>query len=205
MLPSNRGLAAAVLALAAGAASLLQGAEAAEAAGRAGSMAETIMQYFKTAGWAVLSFAAVLFILWKKAFPPIVEALDKRARLIQESLDAARRAKEEAEAMMARHEESLEKARGEARAIIEEGKADALRVKGNIIESARKEAGDIAARAKRDIVLAKQAAVDELYRQAARLSFELAEKVIQKSLRPEDHQGLISDCIQKYKGEARAR
>ncbi len=202
MSSSKRGLAAAVLALAAGAASLLQGAEAAE---HSGGMAETIMQYFKTAGWAVLSFAVVLFILWKKAFPPIVEALDRRARMIQESLEAARRAKEEAEAMMARHEESLEKARTEARAIIEEGKADALRVKESIMESARREAEDIAARAKRDIGLAKQAAVNELYRQAARLSFELAEKVIQKSLRPEDHQSLIADCIQKYKEEARAR
>jgi F-type H+-transporting ATPase subunit b len=187
--------------------SLLAAAEEAAAGVEAGSggMAEKFQQFLKTSGWALLAFAIVLTILWKWLFPPIVAALDKRARTIQESLEAARRAKEEAEAMMAKHQESLEKARAEARAIIDEGKADAVRVKESIVESARTESQEIAARAKRDINLAKQAVVDDLYRQAAMLSFELAEKVIQKSLRPDEHQGLIADCIQKYKEDARVK
>jgi F0F1-type ATP synthase membrane subunit b/b' len=102
---------------------------------------------------------------------------------------------------MAEHEESLEKARVEARAIIEEGKADAQRVKDGIISSARKEAEELAARARRDIDLAKKAAIDGLYRQASRLSFEIAEKVIRKALRPEDHQSIVDDCIQNYQKE----
>jgi F-type H+-transporting ATPase subunit b len=171
------------------------------AASGEGGFAEDAMRIFKTTGFSVLVFAVVFLILWKKLFPPIVAALDKRERTIRDSLEAAERARADAQKLMAEHEESLEKSRAEARAIIDEGKADALRVKENIIASARKDAEEISARARREIELAKKAAVDGLYRQAAALSFEIAEKVIQKSLRPEDHQTMIDTCIQRYKQE----
>ena len=39
--------------------------------------------------WAILSFLVVLFILWKKAIPPILGAMDSRAEKIREALAAA--------------------------------------------------------------------------------------------------------------------
>ncbi len=174
------------------------------AEGGEGGMAAEVMRLFKTSGWGVLAFVIVLVILWKKLFPPIIEALDRRERTIRESLEAAERAREEAQRMMAEHEDHLEKARSEARAIIDEGKADAERVKNSIVESARRESEEISARARRDIELAKKAAVDDLYRQAARLSFDIAEKVIQKSLDPKEHEGIVDACIKDYKKEVKA-
>jgi F-type H+-transporting ATPase subunit b len=147
--------------------------------------------------WAILVFATVLAILWWKAFPPILASLEKRSRLIQESLEAAERARKEADATATRNEELLEKARVEARAIIDEGKADALRVKDKIVESARKESEELAARALRDIELAKDRAVDTLHRQAVELSMEIASKVIRKTLKAEDHRELIADSIRR--------
>ena len=71
-----------------------------------------------------------------------------------------------------------------------------------IVESARKETEEISSRARRDMDLAKKAVVDDLYRQASELSFEIAEKVIQKNLSPQDHQGLVDACIAKYEKES---
>jgi F-type H+-transporting ATPase subunit b len=165
------------------------------------TVAEWMTYYFKVSGWALLIFVVVLTILWKKLFPPIIDALDKRAATIRESLEAAQKAKEEAQAMIAEHESNLEKARVEGRAIVEEAKADANKVKDGIVQDARREAEDIVERGKRELELAKQSAVDDLYRQASALSFELAEKVIEKSLQPTDHQGLIDSCIKQYKDD----
>jgi F-type H+-transporting ATPase subunit b len=148
--------------------------------------------------WGILVFISVLAILWWKAFPPISAALEKRERLIRESLEVAERARKETQALMASHEESLEKARAEARAIIEEGKADALKVKDKIVEGARKEADELAERALREIDLAKDRAVDDLHRQAVELSMDIAEKVIRKTLRPEDHRELIAESIRRF-------
>lgn len=149
--------------------------------------------------WGILIFIAVLVILWWKAFPPITQALDKRARSIQESLEAADRAKKESEALLAKHEESMEKARAEARAIIEEGKSEAQRVKDRIVESARKETESLSERARREIELAKKSAIEGLHRQAVDLSLEIAAKLIHKNLKAEDHKKLIQESIKKYK------
>ncbi len=150
--------------------------------------------------WGIIIFGTVLAILWWKAFPPITAALEKRAKLIEDSLKAAERAKAEAEAMMAKHEASLDKARAEARAIIEEGKADAIKVKDDIVASARRESEEMADRARREIDLAKRAAVDELHRRSVELSLDIAAKVIRKTLRAEDHDDLIKESIRRYQG-----
>ena len=149
--------------------------------------------------WGILVFVTVLLILWKKAFPPITEALEKRSRQIQESLDAAEKARKDTEALMARNEEALEKARVEARAIIEEGKTDALKVKDRIVESAKQESKGVTERALREIDLAKQKAMDDIHHRAVELAGEITRKVIRKTLRPEDHVELIQEAVRKFK------
>lgn len=150
--------------------------------------------------WAIASFLVVLFVLWKKLLPPIFAAMDKRAQDIRDSLDAAEKARADAEEAMRQHQSDLETARQEARAIIEEGKADAERVKNDIIESARKESEEIAARAQREITLAKQDALAELHKQSVDLSFGLAADLIGKSLNPDEHQELIQQRIRSFEG-----
>ena len=39
--------------------------------------------------WTLVVFGLTLFFLWKVAFPRIAEALDKRQRMIEDSIDAA--------------------------------------------------------------------------------------------------------------------
>jgi F-type H+-transporting ATPase subunit b len=190
---ASRIVVAAVALLAAWLPALLPGAEAEAGHGHGGEQG-----VIPPTVWGVLIFVTVLLILWKKAFPPITKALEERARLIRESLEAAVRAKAEAEALIQKHEASLEKARAEARAIIEEGKADAERVKDGIVQSAKRESEELTARARREIELAKQSAVDELDRRAVQLSVEIAAKLIKKTLKPEDHQELIRESIRKY-------
>ena len=151
-----------------------------------------------TTVWAIISFLVVLFILSKKLFPPIMAAMDKRAQDIRDSLDAAERAKAEAEEMMKRHQDDMAKAREEASGIIEEGRADALRLKDSIVASARKDSEELAARARRDIEQTKHNAVDELQQLAARLSVDIAGELIRKNLTVEDQQKLIEERIKQF-------
>src|SRR2546423_12243493 len=46
--------------------------------------------------WTLIAFAITLFILRKAAFPRIADALDRRRRAIEESIDAAERTRTEA-------------------------------------------------------------------------------------------------------------
>ena len=148
--------------------------------------------------WAILSFLVVLFILWKMLIPKILGAMDSRAEKIREALAAADQARADAEAAMAAHQDNLETARQESRAIIEEGKRDAEKVKAQIILDANREAGEISQRVKREIGLAKEAALDDLHKRSVALSIDLAGKLIRKNLSAKENQKLIDETVKGF-------
>src|SRR3954469_9784361 len=68
--------------------------------------------------WTLLAFFVTLWVLKKYAFPRIGEALDRRQRAIEESIDAAERTKVEADQLLAEYRERLAEAREQAEEII---------------------------------------------------------------------------------------
>src|SRR3712207_9054547 len=68
--------------------------------------------------WTLVVFGITLFILWKVAFPRIAEALDKRQRMIEDSIDSAEKTKREADALLREYRERLSDARGQADEIV---------------------------------------------------------------------------------------
>jgi len=151
--------------------------------------------------WAIISFCIVLFILWKKLLPPILEAMDRRALEIRDSLAAAEKAKSEAEEMMQRHQADLDAARREAQTIIEEGKADAEKIKARIVADANSDAEEIAGRAVREIDLAKQAALQQLHLKSVEISFDIANQLIRKNLDPKDHEKLVEERLSQFESD----
>ncbi len=64
--------------------------------------------------WTVIAFLVALFILRKYAWPAITDALDKRQRAIEESIDTAERARTEAAGLLEEYRERLKEARAQA-------------------------------------------------------------------------------------------
>lgn len=147
--------------------------------------------------WTLLTFVAVLFVLGKFAWGPILNALQKREDFIRDSLEKARKDREEAEARLREHEERLNKARAEATAIVDEGRRDAEVVKQQIEQDARKEANAMIERAKREIGIATETAVKELYDLSGKLATDIAAKIIRKELDAAEHDRLIAESIEE--------
>src|SRR5918997_2313281 len=78
--------------------------------------------------WTLLAFAITLYLLNKLAFPRIAEALDRRRRAIEESIEASQRAKQEADALLEEYRARLREAREQAEQITARARkaADAL-------------------------------------------------------------------------------
>src|SRR6476659_5798737 len=68
--------------------------------------------------WTLIIFGLTLIILWKVAFPRIAEALDKRQKAIEESIDHAAKVREEADELLREYRERLADARGQADDIV---------------------------------------------------------------------------------------
>jgi F-type H+-transporting ATPase subunit b len=71
--------------------------------------------------WTLLAFGFSFFILRKLAFPRIAEALDKRRRAIDESIEAAAQTKSEADELLAEYRARLKEAREQARRRVDAG------------------------------------------------------------------------------------
>src|SRR3990172_3198914 len=82
--------------------------------------------------WSLVTFFAVLVVLGKFAWKPILGALQKREDFIRECLAQAKRDRDEAEKRLKEYSEKIVAARSEATPIVEEGRRDAEVVKRRI-------------------------------------------------------------------------
>src|SRR5690348_2990006 len=64
--------------------------------------------------WTLLAFLVAFFVLRKWAWPAITEALDKRQRAIEESIDVAERTRADAQKILDEYRERLREARAQA-------------------------------------------------------------------------------------------
>ncbi|HOJ54713.1 MAG TPA: F0F1 ATP synthase subunit B, partial [Phycisphaerae bacterium] len=129
------------------------------------------------------------------AWNPLLKALQNREKYIRESLESARRDREESERRLREYEARIAKAHEEAMAIVEEGRRDAESVKRRIEEEARKSADALIERARREIGIARDSALKDLYEQSAHLAVNLAGSVLRRELSPDDQQRLIGDAL----------
>ena len=148
--------------------------------------------------WTLVIFAALLYVLGKFAWGPILEGLQGREQFIRESLQQAKTERDEAHALLEKYEAKLAEARGEVEEILDEARRDATAVRQREEQKAKEEAEKMLARAKREIDIATETAVKDLYARASRLSVDVARKILQRELQSEDHARLIDDAVRSF-------
>jgi F-type H+-transporting ATPase subunit b len=133
--------------------------------------------------WQTVLFLALLFLLRKYAWKPILSAVEEREEGIKSALDAADNAKKEMEALNADNERILREAKAERDAILKE----AREIKDGIIAEAKAqatvEADKVMSSAREQINNEKIAAITELKNQVADLSIDIAEKILKSELK----------------------
>lgn len=152
--------------------------------------------------FTLLIFLSVVFILGRFAWKPLLGALQKREEFIRKSIEDAKKERQEADKLLAQYKVQIDKAREEATAIVEEGRRDAEQVRKRLQHEARKEADETIARGKREIELASANAIKEIYDRTANLAVEVAGRIVDKTLSPEDHQGLVAESLDRMKASA---
>lgn len=133
--------------------------------------------------WASIIFLGLWYFVGKKAIKPIQEALKQREVDIQNSLDEAKKAREDVEDIKAANERILAEAREERSNILKEAKE----AKDNIIKEAREKAKEDAKKivmdAKQQIENQKMAAITDLKNQSGLLAIDIAEQLLRKDLK----------------------
>jgi F-type H+-transporting ATPase subunit b len=146
--------------------------------------------------WQALIFLAVFFILRKFAWKPIIEGLNSRETEIDSALRMAEETRAEMAKLKADNENLLAQARAERDLIIREAK-DAS---NNLIEQAKQKATSEGSRiledAREALQQEKVAMMTTIRQDVAKLSVEIAEKVLRRELSDKKtQQELVSSLI----------
>jgi F-type H+-transporting ATPase subunit b len=145
--------------------------------------------------WGGLAFLIVFILLVKFAFPALKKGVKAREEKIRSDLEAAEKARLEAEEERARYQTSLADSRGEANRLVEEAREAAERVRQETIARAEADAAEIRTRASEDIGLARDRAMADLRTQVADISIELAEKIVERNIDRSTQEQLIESYI----------
>jgi len=147
--------------------------------------------------WQTVTFLFLLLLLSRFAWKPIMSSLREREETIEGALRSAELARQEMTKLRADNERLLDEARAErdammrkaqqtADAIVEEAKNKAAAESNRIVESARAA-----------ILSERQAAIDDIRRQVATLSVDIAEKVIRRQINGDTQQRQLVDQFVK--------
>ncbi len=145
--------------------------------------------------WTVVLFAIFAFVLTKLGWKPLLAMIEEREKGIHEAVGSAQKANEEAQRLLAQHQELIREAGRQREEIMKRALADAETVKTDLIAQARAESERMVQKAREQIEREKKLAIQELRSSVADLAVEAAAKIVQSSLTPEAQKKLVHDFI----------
>lgn len=143
--------------------------------------------------WQLFGFLALLFILIKFAWKPMLAALEERESSIENALKAAETARNEMSNLKAENEKLLAEARLERDIILKKAQDTSVKMIENAKEDAVKTGAQIIENAKAVIETEKKAALADIKNQVATLSLEVTEKLLRKNLSDDKSQKALVD------------
>ena len=145
--------------------------------------------------WTLLAFIVAMLVLRKYAWPAITNALDKRQRAIEESIDVAERTRAEAQELLQEYRERLREARAQADEIVARARKAGEVHERETLEKARTQREELMAQTRRDIEAETRRAIQEIRAEVADLTVMATEKVTRKSLTGEDQRRLVDEAL----------
>ena len=145
--------------------------------------------------WTLLAFLVALFILRKWAWPAITEALDKRQRAIEESIDTAERARTDAAEPLEEYRARLREARAQADEIVARARKAGEVHERESLEEARVRREELLEQTRRDIEAETRRAIQEIRAEVADLTILATEKVTRKALDEDDQRRLVEEAL----------
>ncbi len=170
----------------------------------AGSNANPLAPDYVTMGVTLVVFVALLAILYKFAWGPILVGLKKREDAIFDARDSAVKAQRDAEETRIKLKAEFDAAHDRIRAMMDEARKDA-----DVLRAEEKQRGVVEAqgereRAKREIESAKDQALQEIQQHAVKLASLIGAKAIGRSVTIDDQQRLVNESLAELQATVKA-
>lgn len=141
-------------------------------------------------------FLILMWLIKLAAWKPLQKVLKERAHHITSNINAAEASNQKAAKLAAARQKALDSSHTEASSIIDHAKTSGDQQRQKIIQDANNDATTIQSNAKKSIAQERQDVLNGAKNDVASLSIEIASKIIQKELKPEDQKALINSYIE---------
>jgi F-type H+-transporting ATPase subunit b len=145
--------------------------------------------------WTIVVFLVLLLVLRKYAWGPMLQGLQKREDNIHSAIDEAHRAREEAQKLQKQWQGELDKVHDKVRDITEEAHRNGQRIMDEMTAKARADIAGERDRSRREIDMAKDQALQQLWNQAAQLATVISAKAIRRQISADDHRRLVDEAV----------
>ena len=132
--------------------------------------------------WTTIVFLLLLLLLKKFAWKPILSAVEERNNLINDSLQAAEKARDEMSELNSNNQKIIAQAKLDRDNLLKEGREMKSQIISQAKDQAALQAEKLVNSAKEQISNEKMKALTELKNHVADLSIEMAEKVLSNEL-----------------------
>lgn len=145
--------------------------------------------------WVAISLVLFLFVMYKYAVPPIMNALEERESGIRDSLEAAEKALAKAEQVGRENEAILREAELKAQQIRKEAVQEAEAIRSERVEKAKAEAAKLLEDAREAIEQEKKRAMSDLRREVSQLAIEASGRILRENMDTERNKKIVTDFI----------
>jgi F-type H+-transporting ATPase subunit b len=145
--------------------------------------------------WGTIAFLILLFLMYRTVWPLVDKAFKDRRDNIEGKLEQAEREREEADQLLEQYRRRLRDAEDETQRILEEARANAERVRRDLLAKAEADAGRELERARQAIRAERDQAISQLRNEVGTLAVELATRVVGDSLDRDRQLRLVDQYI----------
>jgi F-type H+-transporting ATPase subunit b len=145
--------------------------------------------------FTICVFVGLFVVLKMTAWKPIMTGLKSREKAIRDSIEAAQRAKADAERTTKELEAKMADVQREASQQLMQAKQDAMKIADTIRLQAEAESASLKERTLREIEAAKQQALSEINTHAATLGTAVARKILQRQVNADDQERLVEESL----------
>jgi F-type H+-transporting ATPase subunit b len=151
--------------------------------------------------WTIVTFLIVFVVLRWKAWGPILSLVEEREKQIASSIEAAKRERAEAEKLLAEQKTAIAEARRDAQEMLRRNQQEVEKFREELMAKSRKEADEFKASAQREIQEQKTKAIAEVKAMAVDLAMDVAGKLLNERMDDTKHRALAEQFVQGLPGK----
>ena len=152
--------------------------------------------------WTIVTFIALVLLLSKVAWKPLLAALKEREDGIRKAIGDAASARQAADQLKAQYEQELARAQEKAAGFISQAQAEAQKLREQMLKETEMESRRLTEQTKRQLEEEKSRLSRELRQDVASLSVRVAEKLLRHSVNVKEQENLVAGFIKDLEKES---